>query len=54
MKRLPTPARARSNSRSRLLEVEHRKKVLPETALKYGVKAQLPARFFPRPYASWN
>jgi indole-3-glycerol phosphate synthase len=32
---------------SRLLEVEHRKKVLPETALKYGVKAASPLRDFP-------
>lgn len=28
-------------------EVEHRKKVLPETALKYGVKAAAPLRDFP-------
>src|SRR5713226_5452387 len=32
---------------ARLLEVEHRKKVLPETALKYGVKAATPLRDFP-------
>src|ERR1043166_10197400 len=32
---------------SRVLEVEHRKKVLPETALKYGVKAATPLRDFP-------
>jgi indole-3-glycerol phosphate synthase len=31
---------------ARLLEVEHRKKVLPETALKYGVKAASPVRDF--------
>ena len=31
---------------ARLLEVEHRKKVLPETALKYGVKAATPVRDF--------
>src|SRR6266853_128392 len=31
---------------ARLLEVEHRKKVLPETALKYGVKAATPLRNF--------
>ena len=31
---------------ARLLEVEHRKKVLPETALKYGVKAAAPVRDF--------
>lgn len=31
---------------SRVLEVEHRKKVLPETALKYGVKAATPLRNF--------
>jgi hypothetical protein len=31
---------------ARLLEVEHRKKVLPETALKYGVKAATPLRDF--------
>src|ERR1700746_864134 len=31
---------------ARLLEVEHRKKVLPETALKYGVKAANPLRDF--------
>jgi indole-3-glycerol phosphate synthase len=31
---------------SRRAEVEHRKKVLPETALKYGVKAALPVRDF--------
>ena len=31
---------------SRLAEVEHRKKVLPETALKYGVKAASPVRDF--------
>src|SRR5713101_4759920 len=31
---------------ARLLEVEHRKKVLPETALKYGVKAATPLREF--------
>ena len=31
---------------ARLLEVEHRKKVLPETALKYGVKAATVARDF--------
>jgi indole-3-glycerol phosphate synthase len=30
-----------------VLEVEHRKKVLPETALKYGVKAATPLRDFP-------
>src|SRR5881398_187886 len=32
---------------SRRAEVEHRKKVLPETALKYGVKAASPLRDFP-------
>jgi indole-3-glycerol phosphate synthase len=32
---------------ARFLEVEHRKKVLPETALKYGVKAATPLRDFP-------
>jgi indole-3-glycerol phosphate synthase len=31
---------------ARRAEVEHRKKVLPETALKYGVKAAPPARDF--------
>lgn len=31
---------------ARLLEVAHRKKVLPETALKYGVKAATPLRDF--------
>src|ERR1700757_1727466 len=31
---------------ARLLEVEHRKKVLPETALKYGVRAATPLRDF--------
>jgi indole-3-glycerol phosphate synthase len=31
---------------ARLLEVEHRKKVLPETALKYGVKAATAVRDF--------
>jgi indole-3-glycerol phosphate synthase len=31
---------------ARLLEVEHRKKVLPETALKYGVQAATPLRDF--------
>jgi indole-3-glycerol phosphate synthase len=31
---------------SRRAEVEHRKKVLPETALKYGVKAASPVRDF--------
>src|SRR5229473_5949149 len=31
---------------SRRSEVEHRKKVLPETALKYGVKAASPVRDF--------
>lgn len=31
---------------ARLLEVEHRKKLLPETALKYGVKAATPLRDF--------
>src|SRR5258707_6893911 len=31
---------------ARLLEVEHRKKVLPVTALKYGVKAATPLRDF--------
>lgn len=31
---------------SRRLEVDHRKKVLPETALKYGVKAATPLRDF--------
>src|ERR1700745_1516005 len=31
---------------ARLLEVEHRKKVLPLTALKYGVKAAIPLRDF--------
>jgi indole-3-glycerol phosphate synthase len=31
---------------SRRAEVEHRKKVLPETALKYGVKAATPLRNF--------
>ena len=32
---------------SRRAEVEHRKRVLPETALKYGVKAAPPVRDFP-------
>lgn len=32
---------------ARLAEVEHRKKVLPETALKYGVAAASPVRDFP-------
>jgi indole-3-glycerol phosphate synthase len=32
---------------SRRAEVEHRKRVLPETALKYGVKAATPLRNFP-------
>jgi indole-3-glycerol phosphate synthase len=32
---------------ARVREVEHRKKVLPETALKYGVKAASPLRDFP-------
>ncbi len=32
---------------ARFREVEHRKKVLPETALKYGVKAATPLRDFP-------
>ena len=31
---------------ARFREVEHRKKVLPETALKYGVKAATPLRDF--------
>jgi len=31
---------------ARRAEVEHRKRVLPETALKYGVKAALPVRDF--------
>src|SRR2546430_4919898 len=31
---------------ARMLEVEHRKKVLPETALRYGVKAATPLRDF--------
>jgi indole-3-glycerol phosphate synthase len=31
---------------SRRAEIDHRKKVLPETALKYGVKAALPVRDF--------
>ena len=31
---------------ARLAEVEHRKKVLPETALKYGVAAATPLRDF--------
>src|SRR5215831_12620763 len=31
---------------SRRAEVEHRKRVLPETALKYGVKAASPVRDF--------
>ena len=31
---------------SRRAEVEHRKKVLPETVLKYGVKAASPVRDF--------
>jgi indole-3-glycerol phosphate synthase len=31
---------------ARYLDVEHRKKVLPETALKYGVKAATPLRDF--------
>jgi indole-3-glycerol phosphate synthase len=31
---------------ARLAEVDHRKKVLPETALKYGVKAASPVRDF--------
>src|SRR5258707_11995688 len=31
---------------ARRAEVEHRKKVLPETALKYGVKAATPLRDF--------
>lgn len=32
---------------ARRAEVEHRKKVLPETALRYGVKAATPLRDFP-------
>jgi indole-3-glycerol phosphate synthase len=32
---------------ARRTEVEHRKRVLPETALKYGVKAATPLRDFP-------
>src|ERR1700747_3281211 len=32
---------------ARRAEVEHRKRVLPETALKYGVKAATPLRDFP-------
>src|SRR5215813_13333790 len=32
---------------SRRAEVDHRKRVLPETALKYGVAAALPLRDFP-------
>jgi indole-3-glycerol phosphate synthase len=32
---------------SRRAEVDHRKRVLPETALKYGVKAASPVRDFP-------
>jgi indole-3-glycerol phosphate synthase len=32
---------------ARIREVEHRKKVLPETALKYGVQAATPLRDFP-------
>ena len=32
---------------ARVAEVEHRKKVLPETALKYGVAAASPVRDFP-------
>ena len=32
---------------SRRAEVDHRKRVLPETALKYGVKAATPLRNFP-------
>ena len=32
---------------ARVTEVEHRKKVLPETALKYGVAAASPVRDFP-------
>jgi indole-3-glycerol phosphate synthase len=32
---------------SKRAEVEHRKRVLPETALKYGVKAATPLRNFP-------
>lgn len=33
--------------RARRLEVEHRKRVLPETALRYGVNAATPLRDFP-------
>src|SRR5208282_5578470 len=33
--------------RARRLEVDHRKRVLPETALRYGVKAATPLRDFP-------
>ncbi len=32
---------------SRRAEVQHRKRVLPETALKYGVEAASPLRDFP-------
>jgi indole-3-glycerol phosphate synthase len=32
---------------ARIREVEHRKRVLPDTALKYGVKAATPLRDFP-------
>src|SRR5437660_3634778 len=32
---------------ARRAEVDHRKRVLPETALKYGVKAATPLRDFP-------
>ena len=35
---------------SRRAEVDHRKRVLPETALKYGVKAATPLRNF----AAWS
>ena len=32
---------------ARRLEVDHRKRVLPEAALRYGVKAATPLRYFP-------
>jgi len=44
----PSPTRSTLDRilEARFREVEHRKKVLPETALKYGVKAAAPLRDF--------
>jgi indole-3-glycerol phosphate synthase len=43
----PNPTILEQILEARFLEVEHRKKVLPETALKYGVAAASPVRDFP-------